>query len=185
MKWLISFLLVWLMFSFDASAADLSDGFLDLKWGQNINQLSGYTEIYAKEKVHYYTNANINHTILGKPVPHLVYGFYDNRFFAVYITIEDYEHYIEFKRYITSKYGSPEMTLDSKTQQTIYKWKQKKMKIKMKKRDMEDKMKIAFYYKPLANQVNLAQQEKWEEHSIRWLPIEKDKKPKMIPLLEF
>jgi hypothetical protein len=185
MKWLVSFMLIGLTFVHHAGGTDLSDGFLTLKWGQNIDQLTGYKEIYAKAPVRYYTNPSIDHTILGKPISHLVYGFYDNRFFAVYIGIEDYAHYIELKRYITGKYGTPEMTQSAKMQETIYKWKNQKIKIKLKKKDMEDKMKIAFYYKPLANQVNLAQQEKWEEQSIRWLPIEKDKKPKMIPLLEF
>lgn len=185
MKWLFSFLLVLLISTQTATGADLSDGFLDLKWGQDKSQLTGYTEIYAKEPVRYYTNPGVSHMILGKPVPNLVYGFYEDRFFAVYMNIEDYEHYVELKRYITSKYGQPNMSQSARSQQKVYKWKHQQIKIKLKIRESDETMKIAFYYKPLARRVNLAQQEEWENQSPRWFPIEKDKKPKMIPLLEF
>ena len=46
-------------------------------------------------------------------------------------------------------------------------------------------MKVAFYYIPLSGQVNEEQEEKFRENTIKFLPIERDKTPKRLPLLEF
>jgi hypothetical protein len=45
-----------------------------------------------------------------------------------------------------------------KTRQTIHQWKHQKIKIKLKLYELDGRMKLAFYYTPLSNQVNEAQQ---------------------------
>ncbi len=45
-----------------------------------------------------------------------------------------------------------------KTRQTIYRWKHQGIKIKLKLYELEGKMKLAFYYTPLSNKLNAAEQ---------------------------
>jgi len=52
-------------------------------------------------------------------------------------------------------------------QQTIYQWKYKKTKIKLKSYRNRNAMKMAFYYSPLSVQVNEEQQEAFQETNRR------------------
>jgi nitrate reductase beta subunit len=84
-----------------------------------------------------------------------------------------------------SKYGIPEQTKQLKGEQTIYRWKYKDTKIKLKLNSSENTMKLAFYYTPLSKKVNEAQQEKFQKKSFKFFPIDKNKTPEFMPLLQF
>jgi hypothetical protein len=57
------------------------------------------------------------------------------------------------------------------------------MKLKFNQKDL--RMKLAFYYTPIANQVNEQEAEANHQKSIQFFPIERDKKPDVMPLLTF
>jgi hypothetical protein len=166
-------------------AADLKDGFSGIKWGTDISDLNNFKKIGSSERVSYYLNPEKIHTIYKIDVPHVVFGFYNDQLFAVFAVIEKFEVYSKLKSELMAKFGNPETTLTAKNEQTIYKWKHKDIKIKLKLRGMDDKMKLAFYYTPLSNEVNESRVEEFPEKSYRFFPIEKNKKWERIPLLEF
>jgi hypothetical protein len=168
-----------------AAAADLGSGFMDIPWATAVDELDQLRRIYSKSPVDFFMNPNKLHVIQGYEIPDLVYGFYNQQFFAVYINIDTIEVYSHLKRYISDKYGEPKMEMSSKSQQTIYKWTYKGVRIKLKYKEASGKMKLAFYYLPLAQALNEATLDGYQERSWRVLPVEKDKRPNAIPLLVF
>lgn len=168
-----------------AGAADLEAGFMGMQWGSPAVHQEGLTRLYERKKVVYYVQPNIVHTIHEIPVPNVVYGFYEDRFFAVYINLESEGVFGEFRKYLKSQYGNPDKSYSVKTGETVYKWKQGEVKIKLKTNEENYRMKLGFYYLPLSRKVNEEQMEKAHSRSLQFFPIKKDEKPEIIPLLRF
>ena len=168
-----------------ACAADLKTGFMGIQWASPAAHQKGLTRLYEKENVTYYTQPNIVHTIHEIRVPNVVYGFYEDQFFAVYIELENEDVFGEFQKYLRSKYGNPDKRFSMKTNETVYKWKQDEIKIKLKTNDENYRMKLGFYYLPLSQKVNEERMEKTHSRSLQFFPIKKDEKPEVVPLLRF
>ena len=166
-------------------AADLQDGFLGLKWRTKISELTGYSKLRENGDISYYRNLNKVYTISNIRIPKVIYGFYTDRLFAVYLLIESPDAFGKIRDYMISQYGDPKETLTMKNEQTVYNWKYGTVKIKLKRYEKVGNMKLAFYYMPLSNKVNEAQQEQFLDKSYQFFPIEKDKVPEWIPLLRF
>jgi len=73
--------------------------------------------------------------------------------------VESIETFGRVKSHLTQKFGSPKTTLKTQSQQTILAWKNENTRIKLKLYEKEGKMKLAFYYRPIAAVVNEAQRE--------------------------
>ncbi len=140
-------------------AADLKDGFLGIKWETSISELPHFVKFAEKYDVSYYANPNKSYTLFGVDVPYVTYGFYGDKFFAAYVDVGSIEVFEQLKEHIIQQYGSPRTTLKFESGQTIYNWKYADTKIKLKLFENEGKMKLAFYYAPLAQKVNKAQRE--------------------------
>jgi hypothetical protein len=165
--------------------ADLNEGFSGIKWGTDISVLKGFTKMGDNDKVSYYLNPNEMHSIKDIDVPRVIYGFYNGKFFVVLAVIDKFEVYSQLKSRLTAKFGNPQMTLTARQEQTIYRWKHNDIKIKLKLRGIDDKMKLAFYYIPLSAKIDENRVEEATERSLRFFPVEKGKKWDRIPLLEF
>jgi len=168
-----------------AGAADLKTGFMGIQWASPAVHQKGLTRLYERGNVTYYTQPNIIHTIHEIPVPSVVYGFYEDRFFAVYINLDSEEVFGEFRSYLTSQYGNPEKKFSMKPGETVYKWKQDGVKIKLKTNEENFRMKLGFYYLPISQKVNEEQMEKNHSRSLQFFPIKKDETPEVLPLLRF
>ena len=166
-------------------AADLEAGFLGIQWASPAAHQEGLTRLYERKNVVYYIQPNIVHTINEIPVPNVVYGFYEHQFFAVYIKLESEEVFGKFRNYLKSQYGIPDKSFSMKTSETVYKWKQGEVKIKLKTNEENYRMKLGFYYLPLSKKVNEERMEIFHGRSLQFFPIEKDEKPETIPLLRF
>jgi uncharacterized protein YcgL (UPF0745 family) len=138
-------------------AADLADGFLGLKWGTNISALPEFKKLSGTDDVGYYQNPTKIYTVFEVENPAVIYGFYKDQFFATYIQVDTIRVFNRVKDHISEKFGTPKTILKMKIRQTIYRWKHKDIKIKLKLFETEGKMKLAFYYRPLSNQLNKAQ----------------------------
>jgi hypothetical protein len=110
---------------------------------------------------------------------------YAKRLFAVYAQIDSLEVYARIKNDLQSHYGIPKVVYGATGQPKVYRWKSGQIKIKLKTDDSLRKIKVAFYYTPLSDKVNEAGEEKYRESEIKFLPIERDKEPQRLPLLEF
>jgi hypothetical protein len=181
----ILFIFLFLLVPQSSNPADLQEGFSGIKWGTDISALKNFTKIGGNDRVSYYLNPNELHSIKNIDVPHVVYGFYTEKLFAVFAVIDNFEVYSQLKSQLMTKFGDPQITLTARREQTIYRWKHKDIKIKLKLRGIDDKMKLVFYYTPLSVKVNENRVEEVSERSYRFFPIDKDRKWERIPLLEF
>ena len=139
--------------------ADLQEGFLGTNWGTHISELTGFNKVSQKGDVIYYGNPQKSYTIFGVDTANVIFGFFKDKFFAAYIAVESIGVFDRAKNHLTQKFGSPQTILKTQNQQTIFSWKQTDTRIKLKLYEKEGKMKLAFYYTPLAGKVNQAQRE--------------------------
>ena len=137
-------------------AAELESGFRETKWASPAKELKGFTKVGGSEKFAYYVNPQQKYTFFGNEVSdHVIYGFYDDKFFAVYANIEGIEIFSQIKSYIQHKYGIPSKTSrETRGNLTTYIWRLKQTQIKFKHHETSGKMKISFYYMPIAEQAN-------------------------------
>lgn len=157
-------------------AMELKDGFFDIPWGSYITKLDGFQPLDQAVEVSYYVKPDRTYRIENIEVTNVVYGFYADRFFAVYIAIDGIDVFGQLKKYINQKYGRPEINMESNPQQTIYTWKHERVKIKMKHREEEGRMKLNFYYTPLTGKANHAIAEAFEEPPRKLFPLSDQRK---------
>ena len=165
-------------------AAELQDGFMNYKWGGNISQYENLTKLYTKGNVTYYTNPDESYTIDNISINDIIFGFYKDSLFAVYIGIDTLEIYDKIKMHMKSKYGLPDYKTSGQDRLTL-KWKYNSITIKQKINKTQGKMKLAFYYGPLSKELNKSQLEEIDNTSFRFFPIDKNKKPEKFPFLQF
>ena len=158
-KQLIYILQLVFLFSGLVQAADLKDGFLGIPWGTDIADLPDFVKVAEKHDVVYYGNPKKSYTLFSVDVPYVTYAFHSAKFYAAYVDVASIDIFSKLKEHITRKYGSPRTTLKFNEGQRIYNWKYKTTKIKLKLYENEGKMKLGFYYQPLATKVNQALRE--------------------------
>jgi len=174
-----------LFFGTLAVGADLQNGFMGYKWGEDISQYKALTMLHAKGDVTYYSHPDELYTIDDIQIDTIVFGFYKGDFFAVYAAIGGLDTYDSVMMYMKSKYGLPSTKLSSKDHLTTNKWKYKDVVIKLKTDEIGGKMKLAIYYKPISRDLRNDQLEMVDEASFQFFPIDKNEKPKMLPFLKF
>lgn len=178
-------LLIVLSTAYTAFGQNLRQGFLGTQWRSNISDLKGFTQISERGLVSYYRNPGAVFTLDEIRIPDVIYGFYENRFFAVYIRIESPDAFGRIKDYMIAQYGSPKESFTMKNEQTVYGWTYQTVKMKLKLYEKIGNMKLAFYYLPLSQKVNIAQEEIRIENTPKLFPIERDQTPEYIPILRF
>lgn len=190
---LFSFILLSLMSANILMAADIHDEILGIRWGTEIFELKNFSKLWQKDTLSFYVKPGVNHTIYGSKIPNVVYGFYLDKFFAVYALIDDPTVFARLKNHLMNTYGDPKATQSMKSEQRILSWKVQNIKIKLKHDQPDGKMKLAFYYLPLSTTVNESQQEKLQEDTLKLFPIDKRLSPEnmkpedlpSIPLFRF
>jgi uncharacterized protein YdgA (DUF945 family) len=190
--YLLFFTAFFLMSTGNLSAADLKDGFFDIAWKTNLSLLDGFRKISQNLNVAYFVNDQRAYKISDIKISDVVYGSFENQFFAVYIDTAAIDVFAQLKRYINHKYGLPQIKINQVQgagQETVYQWNYRKTKIKLKMHENRENMKIAFYYTPLSAQVNEAQMETYEEtHEKTLFPLDKtqmNQAEQLMDLMQF
>ena len=166
-------------------ASDLAKEFLQKPWGARLSEFPGYTNVGGSGKIAYYINPKQAYTIFNAQVSDLVYGFYEERFFAVYVSLEAIDTYSSIKREIQQKFGVPKISMESRGGLTTYSWKAGDTRIKMKYREAAGAMKLSFYYMPIVNQVNLALNKELEAEPPEPLfPLSQSRQKEAVELLD-
>ena len=173
-----------LLLGTNAGASDLQKGILQYKWSDSASRYNGLSKLGDKGEVSYYSKPGEIYTIGEVSVDKVIYGFYRDQLFGVYLNIDSIEVYDKLFLHMKSQYGLPvyKTTLDNRL---VYKWKQQDVVIKLKMNKPARKMKLAFYYRPLSSKLNAKQWEELDTNSFHFVPIEKDKKPEKFILFEF
>ena len=167
-------------------AQGLQEGFSGIRWGTSIEELGQLEPVGTKGAVAYYINPNIIHKFADIEVPHVVYGFHDNRFFVAYAHIDTIEVFAQLKSQLQADYGIPQVKyLSESGEPSVYRWKKDRLKLKLKVQKYTRKMKLGIYYTPISKKVNESQQEKYTETGIRILPRGKPVTMTHTQLLEF
>lgn len=167
------------------SAADLQEGFMGYKWGDKAWRYDGLTELRNTGDVSYYSNPDESYIIDDIAVGDVVFGFYQGSLFAVYIGVDTLEQYDNITRYLKTKYGLPDTKSSARENLITFKWKYQDISIKLKTDKISGKMKLAFYYGPLARELKQDRLEQVSDTSFRFFPIDKNSRPEMIPFFTF
>jgi len=173
-----------LLLGTNAGASDLQKGVLQYKWSDSASKYNGLSKLGDKEDVSYYSKPGEIYTIGDVSVERVVYGFYKDQLFGVYLNIDSIEVYDKLLFHMKSQYGLPAYNTTSDNL-LVYKWKQQNVTIKLKMNKSARKMKLAFYYRPLSSKLNAKLWEALDTTSFRFVPIEKDKKPEELILFKF
>lgn len=145
-------LLVW---SASVEGAEIDSGFLGTKWTSAPTEMTGFVRVGGSGKLSYYADPQRKYTFFGIEVPNqVVYGFYDDKFFAVYIDVTGVDIFYRIKSYIQKKYGPPSKTSrEARGDLTTYLWRTSRAQVKFKHYETSGEMKMAVYYTPIARQV--------------------------------
>lgn len=173
-----------LFFGTPAAGYDLQQGIHGMQWGSLIAQHGNLTRVYQKGAAAYYANSNMIYQAGRQPVPAVFYGFYRGKFFAVFIKLSSPNQFVQLKRDLTMKYGKPRTTRDAAAGQTVYRWKTGDVKVKLKIKESAGEYKLAFYYAPLAAELNLEQLEDLPAEVYDRNPHRKDESVQTAPLLD-
>lgn len=181
---IITFLAIFLTIS-SVPAANLEHGFKEYKWGQNIKMFPNLQKLYTRSHITYYGNPGETYFLDDLVINDIVFGFYDDRLLGVYIGIDTLEKYDKIMNYMRQQYGLASVKSSSSGNLTTHKWEYRDVTIKLKADKIDSDMKVAFYYDPLSDALRRERTIEVSDDSFRFFPIDKNKKPEMIPFLEF
>jgi len=166
-------------------AADFAKGFLKKTWGAPLSEFPGYANVGGSGKIAYYVNPKQAYMLFGTQLSDLVYGFYDEKFFAVYAGLEAIDTYGAIKSQIQQKLGVPKISMEARGGLTTYSWKTGDTRIKMKHYGASGAMKLSFYHLPIANQVNAELQKEMDDEPPEPLfPLSRTRQKEAVELLE-
>lgn len=166
-------------------AEDLEDGFMGYAWGSDISRHAGLKQLYTKGGMTFYSSPGESYVIEDMIIGDVIYGFYNDKFYAVYINLDSLQKYDVVERKMKAKYGLPDHKASSKENLFTYKWKYKDVTIKLKMDELKGKMKVAFYHEPTSQGLEQERRLLEIENTDRYFPIEKDQNIDMVPFLEF
>jgi hypothetical protein len=167
-----------------AFAMEIDKGFTDIAWGTYIDQLEQMRLLGSSDEVSYYVIPGRAYTIFETEIDQVIYGFYRERLFAVYVDLKSIDAYTKLKSEISRKYGYPKVSMETRLNQTHYIWSHGDVKIKLKHEETSGKMKLAFYYTPLSSRVNLERQEAYEPPGRKLFPLTDRQKTEAIRTYE-
>ena len=167
-----------------AAASDIQQGIHGMKWGSSISEYDELTKVHEVNQAAYYANANMVYQSANQPIPGVFYGFYRDQLFAVFIKLRSPDQFSQLERQFTTKHGKPETTYYPETRQTVHRWEDADVKIKLKMKESTREFKLAIYYAPLAASLNQEQLESIPSDAYDKAPPKKDTTVKSAPLLD-
>ncbi len=144
------------VFSSSASAffQNEPDGFRGIIWGSSVKDLPG-AEFLAKEgDQQFYTLKGEKLTIADARIDKIVYGFYKDRLFNVMVYYTGLPNFMKIKEVLMQQYGIPDQPnqyIDK------YFWDGSKVDIFANYDDISKEGRIAYFFKPLAGEMEEAE----------------------------
>ena len=178
-------LLIIFVISTSAAASDIQQGIHGMKWGSSISVHPELTKVHEVGQAAYYANSNMAYQTANQPIPGVFYGFYRDQFFAVFIKLRSPNQFSQLERQFSTKHGKPKTTYYPESKQTVYRWKDADVKIKLKMKEAAQEYKLAIYHAPRAAKWNQELMESTaSEVYDRSLPRQ-DTTVKPAPLLDY
>ena len=135
-----------------AQAADIDSDFSGVPWGAKRSSVAGLVEASRSDNVVYFTKKEETFTIPSTHLGPVLYGFYQNQFFAAFVYLESKSDFDQVMEQLEKRYGRPKAQL--RLTRTIYIWDRRPIKIKLKHYESDKKFKLVYYYTPLSTQLN-------------------------------
>ena len=152
-KLIFGFGLVAVLFS-AAGAYDFQQGMHGMKWGSSASENASLSKVHETSRVAYYANPNSLYQVSSQPIPGVFYGFYDDKFFAVFVKLRSPDQFSKLKQSFDKEFGAAKSFFDTESKQKVYRWVDGDVKIKLKMMEERGQFKMAFYYAPLSNKLN-------------------------------
>jgi hypothetical protein len=131
--------------------------------------------------------SNQAHTLLGEFIPEVLYGFYREAFFSVFIRIEDDEAYVATKSRLVDRLGTPASSLDKDGMVSILRWKRDTVRVELHNDRSKEGFRLMYCYQPLADKAARKQKvltpSKWSK--IQLFPSPKGDEADNIGILKF
>lgn len=155
------FVLFWAV---TAHALYIDQGIHGMKWGSSISDTDGMVEVHEKNQAKFYLKASTQYYTADLEGARVSYGFYRDQLYAAFIKLRSVDQFSQLADTFSEKHGTARVSYEDAGKQIIFRWKVNDVKIKLKMKDSIGMYKLAFYYAPLADQLN---QDQLEEVSNR------------------
>jgi len=134
-------------------AADLQWGFGGIPWSAAISQVNNCERVESRESIQFCLRRDLIHTLKGEIGPRVLYGFYKEAFFAVFIQIDDDESYGQTKSRLMDLMGTPGKSLNKEGDVSVFRWTQEQIRVELSNDPTSQGFTLAYYYIPLADKV--------------------------------
>lgn len=153
--------LAWMMLIYmeTASGFSLQTGIHNMAWGSSVADHAHLTRVRGKGRIGYYVNHDMLYRLTNEPVPGVIYGFYADRLFAVYIKLGSPNQGYYIANAFSDEHGPPKVKTSAAGDLTVYRWQDADVKIKLKINQSKDEFKLGIYYTPIASLVHQDQVE--------------------------
>jgi len=143
-------------------AEDVQQVFSGIPWGSSIEAFQGLRETARSGDIAFYKRDKDMYSIADVALPDLVYGFYNGKFFSVYVKIANPDNFAKIKNFLDTVYGPARAQL--RLQATIFIWDYLNVKIKLKQALDTTDAKLVYYYVPLSVKANASRPNQDHEH---------------------
>ena len=164
-----------------ARAAALQTGIHGMVWGGHAADYPRLEKVREEGAVAYYIDRNTVYHAVGQPVSVVVYGFYRDKLFAAYIKLSSPNQTYYLEKHFNTEYGPAKVTAVGSGAETVYRWANGDLKIKLKVKEAENDLKLGIYYAPLSTELNQTQAEEGPSGTLG-PPSSEDKTTKSAPL---
>lgn len=149
-------------------AADLKDGFMGLRWKNDLSASPDFVKIDEEGQISNYIRPSLIHTVGDVKVYPVVYSCFANEFFAVYYQ-NDIIIFSRLRDYFNQKYGSSETATRLNPRRSTDTWNHHDVEIRLKLNRETGKLKLSFYYTPLSAKVDAKRLEAYQENTRSFL----------------
>ncbi len=172
-----------LLLSAPAHGMEITEGFLGLPWGSDVSQHKGFVQQYKSGIVEYYVDQDTNYTISDVDSAYVIFGVVQKQLYAAFVGLDTEAGYQRAKDYLLAKFGNAKVKDQGDVQELSW-FKDKTVRVKLKKDKKTGEMKMAFYYLPLVRRDVPSLPEGMEGFpSIKWKS--NPGLPQAIPVLSF
>lgn len=148
--------LLWMvvLFSAPVHAAGLQDGIHGMVWGGHAGDYPRLEKAREAGGASYYVDRQMSYHAVGQPVSAVIYGFFRGQLFAAYIKLSSPNQAYYLEKHFNTDYGPAKVTTVGSGAQTIYRWEDGDLKIKLKNNEAGGEIKLGIYYQPLSTELN-------------------------------
>jgi hypothetical protein len=168
-----------------AQAFYIDQGIHGMKWGDSIENDDRMLLVHQKQPAKYYIKSNTHYLAANQKVSRVSYGFYRDRLYAAFIRLRSVEQFSKLADTFSEKHGTPRVSYEDAGKQVVFRWKVNDVKIKLKMKDSIGLYKLAFYYSPLADQLNQDQLDQIPDEAYGPEYTDERVMDRVVPLVEY